>query len=801
MSKLIRTSTGEEWDIPPDQVEAALAAVDADGVPLYRPAEGATTTIQTAGGEIAEVDIGELAGHIEQGATAETTESLRGRQRTARMEREHGGVGGAVLTGVERFTDAATFGGLSALGGAIDPTYKERYKERGEVHDIIAPVSEVAGLVVPSVLSGGTGTVGTVARATPAGLAARAGTKATAKYGAVKGLAVEGALFGAGTGMQELALSDDPLTMERAASVIGSRALFGGALGAGTGLFAKAAQKGIEKAKVIADDAAKSLSARASVGDDLAGLDKAALRAKRLSTATELGDEVVSGTKEYSKSDDLFRVTSSSEKKVLTDSRGWIRKQLDDPRGLAENPNAVMKSLRKEEEILRSTLQRQDDILARMQKADDDLVARLGDDIAGIGPGKKIKLKGEDAALYGDLTGVKVKRKGISLDKGDLEEFRELIRSGAPQRIRAKSMSQLPDALEANVRLQTQIDAIRHGTAPRLAEIQSATDALTTGAKKAGLLEQVSQGTIFSAATGLASPLGPAAPIVGAKIAQKLNDLIFGRLGKAGVEASQRTSHAIQTLMDTASKAGKLAPPLATRVLASTSFAPTVATKAKLPKATLISSYKARTAEIQSQTTMGPEGHKMTPKARQQLADRLSGVRAASPLLADRMETIAARRISFLASKIPPKPDYAVNSIGPSTWQPSEMAMRTFARYVAAVEDPGGVEERLADGTLSPEDADAYRTVYPERYADMQRQILEELPKLRETLSYPKRLSLSIFSGVPVDPAMTPEMVALLQGQFEAEPGSEGGHQAPQPQPQFGSISRPEPTSAQERAG
>ena len=32
--------------------------------------------------------------------------------------------------------------------------------------------------------------------------------------------------------------------------------------------------------------------------------------------------------------------------------------------------------------------------------------------------------------------------------------------------------------------------------------------------------------------------------------------------------------------------------------------------------------------------------------------------------------------------------------------------MRTWARYVAAVEDPGGVEERLAAGTVTPEDAE-----------------------------------------------------------------------------------------------
>jgi hypothetical protein len=130
------------------------------------------------------------------------------------------------------------------------------------------------------------------------------------------------------------------------------------------------------------------------------------------------------------------------------------------------------------------------------------------------------------------------------------------------------------------------------------------------------------------------------------------------------------------------------------------------------------------------------------------------------------------------------------------------MEMRTFARYVAAVEDPGGVEERLAAGTVTPEDAEAYRTVYPERFAALQTQILQSLPTLKKTLPYQRRLSFSIFTGVPVDPSMAPNIVAALQSQFEQEPGSEGGMQAPKAQPQFGSVKKSleEPTPAQHRA-
>ena len=139
--------------------------------------------------------------------------------------------------------------------------------------------------------------------------------------------------------------------------------------------------------------------------------------------------------------------------------------------------------------------------------------------------------------------------------------------------------------------------------------------------------------------------------------------------------------------------------------------------------------------------------------------------------------------------------------MGPDKWQPSELQMRQFARYAAAVEDPAGVVERLASGTITPEDAEAMRTVYPETMQAIKARIIERLPELSQTLPYNRKLALSIFSGVPVDPAMRPEILGVLQGQFEEEPGTEGGTQAPPPAPQFGSISKEKGTPAQERAG
>jgi hypothetical protein len=215
----------------------------------------------------------------------------------------------------------------------------------------------------------------------------------------------------------------------------------------------------------------------------------------------------------------------------------------------------------------------------------------------------------------------------------------------------------------------------------------------------------------------------------------------------------------------------------------------------------LTRAYAARATEIRSQMGSAPDGRPvMRPDARAKVAAQLAPIAALAPVLADRLETIAARRLEFLASKLPKRPDVGGMSFGPDMWRPSEMEMRTFARYAAAVEDPHAIVERLASGTVTPEDAEAMREVYPEIHADITRQIVEKLSTLQKQLPYQRRIALSLFSGVAVDPAMDPRILNQLQALHVAEEGSEQGTTAPTAQPQFGSVrSADKYTPAQQR--
>lgn len=387
---------------------------------------------------------------------------------------------------------------------------------------------------------------------------------------------------------------------------------------------------------------------------------------------------------------------------------------------------------------------------------------------------------------------------------------------------RAAALDAVPAALERNRALQAKIAELTAAPASeRLGHIASAIDDIAVGGGKKTLAQQMLGGSAFSGAAsavrgiaGLASAIpgvGPLlgmaghmiAPLAGVKASELVTSKVFGRMAKASADVAARTQRAVTAFLDVGKKAAPAAPVLASKVLAAVRYAPETK-RAPLPKATariapkLADSYRERSAELRSQVTRDMTGaHVMRPEARAAMAERLAGVRAANPILADRMETLAARRVEFLASKLPRRPDLGIVQLGPDTWTPSDMEMRAFARYAAAVEDPGGVEERLVDGTVTPEDAEALNAVYPERVAEIKRQIVERLPTLQKTLPYARRLALSIFTGVPVDPAMHPAVLAVLQGQFAAEPNTGGGMQAPRAQPAFGSVSAEQPTKAQ----
>jgi hypothetical protein len=372
---------------------------------------------------------------------------------------------------------------------------------------------------------------------------------------------------------------------------------------------------------------------------------------------------------------------------------------------------------------------------------------------------------------------------------------------------RAAQLDKLPAALENNRALQARIQAaIGPDASPALDAIDAAKERLMTprAPEKEGIAQQLLGGKVFEMAEEKSKELFGSlpfiGPVIGSKAAELAKSLLFGHGAEAVGEGVEKAGEIAKQFVSKAK--GPVGALTASHILASAKFGDNEEVPGeKAGKGDLAESFAKRTAEIKAKTMYDPMGQPvMRPEARQEMANRLAPIRMAAPVLADRIETVAARKIEFLSSKIPRLPD--LPGLAPGAWRPSDIDMRTFARYVDAVEHPQNVEQRLLAGTLSPEDAEAYRAVYPERHAQLTQLLVQEMTTAKGAIPYARRMSMSIFTGTPCDPSLDPQTIATFQGHFARENGSLGGSSNPTPSPAFGSIkkSAPEPTPADKRA-
>jgi len=747
----------------------------------------------------------EMAGlAVQQGMRPVTEQEELQRLGTQAREADYGGVGGAIGAGVAGAARGATLGlsdvALRALGGdqvGLDlAALREVNPGTSFAGELVGALSPVG----PAAWANAAGH-GVAALSEGAGLAARVGAGAA-------GGALTGSLYGAGAGLTEASLADDPLTIERVASSVSSNALYGGALGGAVGAAMPVLEAGASKLKGAIDNRIARAAKARTPEEAIDSGDLELLDAKTLRGARDAELEAISKARQPQRDgfvEDLAAVRQESfEKQIWNATRGApdresrsigrdyleadkaIDRLLKDRVSLAEHPERALGPLRRQQQALEAL----EDMRLSASKAFDD-------EIATARPTLRDQIK---AGLVKD-------ERGPFTEQGlDYATEREIGRrygslDNPTRPTRLQYLDKVPEELKINRDLQHMLGALtEHPTSDRLQRIDDALEAL--GTPKPPSLGQA----VLSVAAPFAGPVGAAAAVGGK---------IVGGLSKLAEAAATRTGKAVSGFLGGTTKAIAAATPhaplLATQVLASLRFGETGETASprpprspsSAPTSSLPALYQARTHEVKSQVQIAPDGSfQMRPDARAKMARKFDSLRAVDPRAADRLETIGARRIEYLASIIPRLPDFGTVKLGPDRRQVPELAMRSWARAAAAVEDPHAAIERMQHGAFTPEDAMALRAVYPELVADLTNRITQQLPTLREKLPYRRRLALSILTGVPVDPAMTPGVLRVLQGMFAAEPGTAGGTQAPTPQPAFGSVKRSDPgTPAQRRAG
>lgn len=189
--KVLDLQTNREVDLPEHEVAQRYL----EGT--IRTPEGAAIPVVSRMGEVGTIAPENLSGALEAGYSVTSQDVLR----RAELKAEYDTVGQEILTGAEGLGRGLTFGLYDAVAHGIDPEYAQEAQLRREINPYASIGGEVAGAVLPALLTGGSSTA-----ASGGGMAARAGSLALRGAKAATTLPRAGAAFGraAGRGVEAL---------------------------------------------------------------------------------------------------------------------------------------------------------------------------------------------------------------------------------------------------------------------------------------------------------------------------------------------------------------------------------------------------------------------------------------------------------------------------------------------------------------------------------------------------------------------------------------------------------------------
>lgn len=152
----------------------------------------------------------------------------------------------------------------------------------------------------------------------------------------------------------------------------------------------------------------------------------------------------------------------------------------------------------------------------------------------------------------------------------------------------------------------------------------------------------------------------------------------------------------------------------------------------------------------------------------EQIAGRLEGLASSAPEHARATSMVASRALTHLAQYAP----VGHRSADPlrkdsGAWY-TESEVDDFARRLRVVEDPLSVVRDAANGTLSVDQVQTLKEVYPSIYENIREKAWAQIQSLQssgkiDSVPYSQRLNLGILLDLPSDSSMEPDFIAMIQ--------------------------------------
>lgn len=631
-----------------------------------------------------------------------------------------------------------TFGISELFLRPDDPFELERQRRFRAAGGSAFGTGQIVGAIIPGLLSGGTGALGTLARLTPVGrvgavagriaasgrgLAGRVAAGATAS-------AIEGAAQGVGDYLAAQSLQENPnFSAEALASSAALGGLVGGVVGGATPALGALGQR-----------VARLRGRRAQPISDLAFDETAALRALE---HPQLADDIP-----------FDRLVSPRQQRATGEAFGDLVAHVDD---------VAQRSVRATREEIPDILQRLDD--------------------AGIDRSLRDGIVGQLEKSADDLRQVS-QRSSLWTDQA-----RRQLDPDAIGTLSARNASkQLPDAFDdLGADMMAELD---HVTTKHARSVQTVQESLAEAVEAANLAAQASPEVIGTAAVGervrgitdrfrqalanrgttietigrglgaveIARDLGVDVP--SARDLPGVGDAVsIWARWKAGANALRKTG------VLPASRASRAAVAVNDKHSRFQAFV-SRASRGVVARAT---SPLGKDLGRRSAITVGQELVGLRARRPEQVAaDTADAVARQAPDLAPTAGAAAARAHAYLLSQAPRNP--LQGTLAEDDWRPSAVERAEWGVTVAAVRDPvAAIESSLSDPYPDRAIA-AVRAVYPAMFADMQQRLLAEADKLRRRLPLGRLQALGRVFQLPLTISQQPTYQAVFESPLENEP-------------------------------
>jgi hypothetical protein len=342
----------------------------------------------------------------------------------------------------------------------------------------------------------------------------------------------------------------------------------------------------------------------------------------------------------------------------------------------------------------------------------------------------------------------------------------------------------LPSDLPAEALTRLKAEIYREQAKSQLATARAAQRAKPAAKPKSALDEllgnTIAEKTATVVCTAVGGPVGGfAARMLLGNPLKKITEAVSGKIGKH----AEKIGKHVDKFLSGVDKAAKVMPRTTGAILNAASYSMDDHKPTGTP------------FEQRSQELARAVGDEMGTK--QRIHDALGGVRMADPMLGDQLEDLAWRRLQFLHDKMPKDPGIGNILNRRQKWQPSDAELSKWARIVDAAEHPEHVLESMERGTVTMEQVETMRTLYPTMFQRIQTDIVLRAGEMQRDLPWEKRLILSTMFGVPTDGVLRPESIVTLQATFVTTQPPGGGPQMPS----GGQGPGRNPTKAQSLAG